>query len=61
MSLQKKLERAYAQGFHDACNFWEAVADRTKGVGPVLKQRMMEEVRKMAEEIRRVRDEQSLR
>lgn len=53
MSLQKKLDKAYEQGFLDACQVWENVADQTKGIGPELQRRMLETVRKMATEAKR--------
>lgn len=50
--LKKQLETAYNQGFYDgyidACNIWEEVASHTKGVGPILQQRMNETVRNIA-------------
>lgn len=53
MSLQKKLDKAYEQGFLDACQLWENVANQTKGIGPELQRRMIETVRKMATEAKR--------
>ncbi|WP_018130696.1 hypothetical protein [Effusibacillus pohliae] len=57
MGLQKKMERlreeAYAKGFHQACDFWEMALNRTKGIGPKMREKIMAEVRKLAEEVQR--------
>jgi hypothetical protein len=48
MSLQKKLDKEYMQGFNDACDLWENVSEQTKGIGPELQRRMMDTVRTLA-------------
>ena len=51
MSLQKKIEKAYAKGFNDACDIWEDIVLNTKGIGPTLKARIIDNVHKKAKEI----------
>ncbi|WP_018130125.1 hypothetical protein [Effusibacillus pohliae] len=57
MGLHKKMERlreeAYAKGFHQACDSWEAALNRTRRIGPKTREKIMAAVRKLAEEVQR--------
>jgi hypothetical protein len=53
-NIRKRLGESYYQGFYDgnaeAHDFWEVALERTKGVGPVMRERIKDEATKLARE-----------
>lgn len=50
MGMQQKLTKAYIQGCHDTWEILEYILKRTKHIGPVTEARIINEIKKVAEE-----------
>lgn len=50
MGMQEKLNKAYDHGFSEACDFFDYTLSQTKGVGPVIRNRILSQVKKQIRE-----------